>query len=177
MRLTFPAMVLLASIACAEQIHGTGTLYLYNGTDQRATVNLDGRTRVNEVLRSRTGKLVEDCIAGEYQVSIAAGEGFPALVVTEVVKDRLTIINVDAAGCFARADVAGMYNKKKAPVRLLQLYRELVISIPDEIGVLPGRRMPNRRPKNAFAFQRVAVVPCEVAEDDWTVEDFLQKQR
>jgi hypothetical protein len=177
MRLTFLAMVSLASIACAEQIHGTGILYLYNGTGQRATVNLEGRTPVSEVLRPNTGKLVEDCVAGEYQVTIAKGEDFPALLVTEVVKDRLTIINVDAAGCFARADVAGMYSKRKAPVRLLHLYRELVISIPDEIGVLPGRRMPDRRPKNAFAFQRVAVVPCEVAEDDWTVEDFLQRHR
>jgi hypothetical protein len=178
MRISCLTLVLLGCVACDKQVHGTGTIYLYNATNSRVTVGFEGRSTFEELLRTNMGKLVDECIAGEYQVSIAKGDEFPAMVATKILKDRLTIINVDGAGCFARADVSGMYSDNKAPVRLLQAYKgEIIISIPDEIAIPPGQGMPEKRPKNTFAFQRVTAVPCEVAEDDWMIEDYLQKHR
>jgi hypothetical protein len=170
--------VLLACGACQAQIHGTGSLYIWNGTGERIEVGIEGRTPTEVSLRSQTGELFEDLIAGPYQLSVIQGEALGSIVGTELVRDRLTIFNAGSAACFARADVAGMYTKRKATVRLLEVYeKQLIVSIRDEIGVPPGRPLPATRKKSPFGFQRVAVIPCEITGDDWVVEDFLQKLR
>lgn len=176
-----PALVLLllgVLCGCQEQMYGSGVVFLFNGTERRVTIVMDGRSPNSIELRPGGEKFLEAVIADDYQVSISMGEGIPWMGATPVVKERLTIVNVDGAGCFARADVAGMYNKKKAPVRVLEVYKgQAVTPIADEIAILPGFGLPEKRPKNAFAFQRVAVVPCDVAGDDWNVEDYLEKRR
>jgi hypothetical protein len=168
----------LLCASCEAQIHGKGIVYLHNGTGAAVKITMQGRTPLEQHLRANTGKLYEEIIAGPYQIAVSKGDAFPEMLGTQIEKNRLTIINIDGAACFARADMAGMYNRKKAPVRVLGVYKKQhVISIPDQIAVLPGQSMPKRRAKNTFAFQRVTVVPCDLAQNDWAVEDYLQTRR
>jgi hypothetical protein len=164
--------------SCDAQIYGQGIVYLYNGTGAAVKITMQGRSPLELRLPANSGKLYEEIIAGPYQIAFSKGDAFPEMLGTQIDKNRLTIINIDGAACFARADMAGMYNRKKAPVRLLEVYKKQhVISIPDQIAVLPGQSMPDKRAKNTFAFQRVAAVPCDVARNDWAVEDYLQTRR
>ena len=163
--------------ACSESLYGTGVLYLYNGTDQPATVTVEGRTSAKASLRPQSGELLPNVIAGPYQLALAKGGAMGGIIGTEVVKERLTIVNVDAAACFARVDIAGLYSRKAAPAVLKQIYQgDTVFSIPEEIGVLPGERPPDTRPKTAYGLFRVGVIPCSLAKgNDFLIEDYFQK--
>jgi hypothetical protein len=178
MRVSAAMTAFLVCGACEAQLHGTGSLYVWNSTADRVEVGVEGRTAADVALSSQTGKLLEELVAGPYQLSVVHGGALGGIVGTELVRDRLTVFNVGSTACFARADVAGMYTKRKAPVRLLEVYdKQTVISIRAEIGVPPGQRLPATRKKSPFGFQRVAAVPCEIIGDDWAVEDFIQKLR
>lgn len=178
MRARVLTVALVLCGACEAQIHGTGSLYVWNGTDERIDVGIEGRTPNEISLPRQTGRLLAEMIAGPYQISVVQGGVLGGMVGTELVRDRLTVFNAGANACFARADVAGMYTKNKTPVRLLEVYdKQLLISIRDEIGVMPGQPLPKKRKKSPFGFQRVAVVPCQDIRDDYEVQEFIRKLR
>jgi hypothetical protein len=169
---------LTALLGCRGAVNGFGAVCVYNGTDQAAEVKLTGSTPVTLSVRPNSGEIVRDCVAGTYQIAISKKGGFPQIVATEIVRDRLTLVNVDGAACFARANIVGLYGRGGAPVRLSQLYRgEIVSSIPEEIGVLPGEHTPPTRPASAEVFFRVDAVPCELTDEAWKVEEYLKKHR
>ncbi len=177
MRIVGLTLVLLAA-GCDSALYGTGVVYVFNGTEKSAEINLDGRTPRDLSLRAGGGQLLVDLVAGPYQVTIKQEGTFPQIVATEFVRERLTLINVGSAACFARADIVGMYSQHKAPVRLAQIYKDgLIFSIPEEISVLPGERVPDNRPRSAEVFFRVDVIPCELAAEQFKVEDHLHRRR
>jgi len=171
------SLVLLSATGCAKELYGTGVVYLWNGTDDKAEVTFEGRSPSKVSLRPQSGELVNDVIAGPYQIALMKGGAMGGIVGTEVVKERLTIVNVDGASCFARADISGLYSRKAAPAVLKQVYQgDTVFSIPEEIGVMPGERPPEQRSKSVFGFFRVAVIPCALIKgNEFLIEDYLQK--
>ncbi|MBI5511472.1 MAG: hypothetical protein HY903_22155 [Deltaproteobacteria bacterium] len=175
MRTTLALVLFATAGGCSAQLYGTGTLYVWNGTDQAVEVHVEGRTTTDVAVRPQSGTAVREIVAGPYQLLVKRGAAVAGVVGTEVTAERLTVFNVDAAGCFARVDIAGMYSRGKPPVELKQVYpKDAVLSIPEEIGVLPGERPPTTRPRSGFGFFRVIVVPCDIVNDDWKVEDFAK---
>ena len=178
MRTVIISWLLFMVVACDSALYGTGMVYAYNGTNKSAEISLDGRTPTALSLRSGGGQLVVNLVAGPYQVTIKQPGTFPQILATEFVRDRLTLVNVDGAACFARADILGMYSQQKAPVKLSQIYRnELISSIREEISVLPGEHVPDARPRSAEVYLRADVIPCDLAGDDFKVEDYLNRHR
>lgn len=178
MRVGVVTVFLALCIGCPAQIHGVGSLFLWNGSGETIDVEIDGPTPSKVHLRRNVGKLLDEQVAGNYQIAVSKGSGFPEMLGTEIKKNRLTIFNIGGTACFARADISGMYNKKKSPVKLIEIYKsQMIISVIDEIAALPGQPLPQTRKKTPFGTQRVAVVPCELTSDDWLVEDFIQKLR
>ncbi len=173
------ALVVVAvgwGLACQRQIHGTASVYLYNGTAAAARVQLNGTTHYLVELMAGTGELIDHAVAGDYEVVVEQGSKRESAVL-KLARDRLAMVNVGAAGCFARADVAGMYSKGQLPVRLQQVFRgQGVITVPETIAVRPGESLPEKRPKSSFGFLRVMVVPCEL-KDDWQIQDFMMTHR
>ncbi len=178
MRVGVLTAFLALCIGCPAQIHGVGSLYLWNGTGETVDVELDGPTSSTVHLRRNVGKLLGEMVAGHYQIAVSKGSGFPEMLGTELKKNRLTIFDIGGKSCFARADISGMYSKNKTPVKLLEIYKnQMVISIVAEIAVPPGQPLPKSRKKTPYGTQRVAVVPCDIADDNRQVEDFIQKMR
>ncbi len=177
-RWLFGLLLLGLGTGCEKELYGTSTLYIYNGTEMAAEVSLSGRSTAKVTLRAGSGELVRDLIAGPYQIAIIKGGAMGGMLGTELVRDRLTLVNVDGSACFARADIAGMYNPSKAAVHLKQVYQgETLFSIPEEIGVLPGEAPPASRPKSAYSFFRVSVVPCDLVGNDYKLQDYIHKQK
>jgi hypothetical protein len=88
------------------------------------------------------------------------------------------VVNVGAEACFARSDISGMYTTGKEPVRLLQTYDKLDLLVFDvSIPVLPGEPPPAKRPKSAYAFQRLSEVPCNLMRDEAAMADWVRKTR
>jgi hypothetical protein len=155
-------VVLFACLGCDGMLYGVGSLYVYNGTDHAAEVQIEGRTPRTVRLRPNKGEMLDEAIAGTYTVS--AGDKTAEVAVT---KERLTLFNLDSAACFARLDVIGMYQSGKEPVRVLETYEgEQVMAIADLINVPPGSNLPSAAPKTSFPYQRLVVVPCHLLEDD-----------
>jgi len=168
--------LLWAGVGCSANIHGTGQLYVYNGTQSGVTVDVKGQEDHSLSLDPRAGEMVEKAVAGSYQAIVKKGETAETTSV-EVVRDRLTIINVAGAACFSRTDVAGMYRKDRRPIVRLQVYTGAsVFQIPEQIDVLPDQSMPKHRSKGPYAFQRLSVVPCSIAKDDDKVEEYVHRQ-
>jgi hypothetical protein len=176
-RALFALLVCAGITGCAKELYGTGVVYVWNGTDDKAEVTIEGRTTSKVSLRPQSGELVKDVIGGPYQIAIMKGGTMSGIVGTELVKERLTIVNVAGAACFARADISGLYSRKTPPAQLKQVYQgDTVFSIPEEIGVLPGERPPEARSKSAYGFFRIAVIPCALTKgSEFLVEDYLQK--
>ena len=172
------ALAMIVGVSCKGLVEGKGTVYVYNGTDAAATVKLEGSSPMQVELRPQSGQLLTGCVAGSYQISVARKGGFPEIMAAAIVRDRLTIINVGAAACFARADIVGMYGRSKPPVRVTEVYRgKAIISIPEEISVLPGEPVPQNRPRNTEIFFRVDVFPCAMADLNWKIEEYLHKHK
>ena len=167
--------ILGGTIGCEAAMHGQGTVYIWNGTTEKASIRFEGRTPVATVLRAEIGKLYDqEIVAGKYQVTVDDGEPFEM----EVLKNEFTIINVRSRGCFARSDVSGLYGSKKTAVKVLEVYAEKShFQIRDRIGVMPGKRLPATKPKSPFGFQRVAVIPCEIVDDKNEVASYVRRLR
>jgi len=168
--LLFVACVLTFG-GCQRQWYGAGTIYVWNGSDAALKFQIAGRAfdpALSTRLRSERGELLENVIAGSYRVVFESEEGSDSIQQFDVVKDRLTIVNAGAQGCFGRFDVAGMFRKKSSkPVRLLETYvGQESIQIVDDISILPGRRIPNevRRVNQETVLQRLLLIPCDLVD-------------
>ncbi|MEL6338416.1 MAG: hypothetical protein AAFP04_07580 [Myxococcota bacterium] len=168
---------LLAS-GCQQSIYGSSGLYVYNGTDKRTTVEISGGASPTEfLLRPGTGKLFDAQLAGERIITLKSDGGSDELKLM-LEKDTFNILNVDGAGCFARADVSGMYMDGRAPVKVSETYTgENLITMRSEVHVPPGERLPKAKPKSPFGFNRLAVVPCENLEDAYALADYIKELR
>lgn len=173
-RLAFVLAVLGAS-GC-KVVFGSGDILLWNSTDQPVDVTVDGRTSGTFTLPPHRGEHLEGSVAGAYKVT----EKLPTPKTTEfALKDGGTVVvNVGSAACFARSDISGMYTTGREPVRLLQLYDKLDLLVFDvSIPILPGEPPPARRPKSAYAFQRLSEVPCNLMRDEAAMADWVRKTR
>ena len=170
--------LVLECVGCEADIHGTGSLYVYNGTQDAVTVEIKGPTERSVSLEPRLGQMIDKAVAGTYQATIKKRSGGTTDTVSaQVVRERLTVINVGAAACFARTDVAGMYRKDRRPVVRLQVYSGVsVFQIPEAIDVPPGEMLPKHRSKGPYAFQRLSVVPCSIIKEDMNVEDYVHRE-
>lgn len=174
------------SSGCESAIYGEGSLYLWNGTDDRVEFSVKGRSTGEAALRFEQGQLFEEMIAGEYVIT-PIKEGVPLMPIkATITKNRLTVINFQGAGCFARADVSGMYVRGKKPVRVLETFegRE-VMELQNEIAVMPGRRLPSSAPRITpeHVYQRLVVIPCRLlkpsqgAEPESALAEFVRGLR
>lgn len=168
-------LVVTSLMGCQRAWYGSGGIYIWNGTMRSIGVVVDGRTAADVELFAHMGKHLDDVIAGPYHFEIGTADGSVSESVTaKVFKDRLTLVNVRREGCFVRADVSGMYRPDRRRVRVLEVYdRPSVIEFRDNIEVLPGQMLPVSKPRSPFAFQRLAVVDCDLIQDDLKVEKFV----
>ncbi|MEL6544997.1 MAG: hypothetical protein AAFQ82_10250, partial [Myxococcota bacterium] len=110
--------LMLGATGCEESIYGTADVYVYNGTDVRRTITIDGGRESHEfLLRSGTGKFFDNEVAGDRTFTIRSDSG-SLTVLAPLEKETFNVLNVDGAGCFARADVSGMYIDGRRPVKL-----------------------------------------------------------
>jgi len=168
-------LALLGGSGC-KIVFGSGDLLLYNGTDQSAEVTVDGRTSGTFTIPAHRGERLEGAVAGAYKVV----EKAPTQRQDQFeLKDGGTVVvNIGSEACFARSDISGMYTTGKEPVRLLQTYDKLdVLAFDVAIPVLPGEPPPARRPKSAYAFQRLSEVPCNLMRDEAAMADWVRKTR
>lgn len=172
-------LVAVLAMGCQDKSDGLSTLYIYNGTKQRRSVKVVGdEMRAEFLLRQGTGKLFEEQEPGERTVAFRSGDGSARSTKLELERDAFTIVNIDAAACFARADVSGMYVPGKTPVKVNEIYdREPLISMESAVHVFPGERLPEAKPQSPFGFNRVAVVPCESVEDRYALADHIKELR
>lgn len=176
-RLTVGLGVVLI-MACQAEWYGTGNVYVWNGTPLAMSVSIEGRTPGKLRVSADSGKAVRDAIAGPYRVTLERHGAKAEHVEAELHKGRLLVINVGGAGCLARSNVIGMYRKGSQPVRLLELYTgEQIVPVADLVSLLPGDKLPTRKPKGALTFQRLSVVPCGITDDQRKVEAFVKRQR
>ncbi|MEO1175269.1 MAG: hypothetical protein AAFX94_24925 [Myxococcota bacterium] len=171
-------LVLLAG-GCEQSVYGSASLYVYNGTEERATVTMSGGEEAEEfLLRPDSGRLFDAEIAGDRTFDIEFGDGERQAVIATLERETFNVLNIKGAGCFARADVSGMYVDGRNPVKVNETYEgENVISMRSEVHVPPGARLPRKKPKSPFGFNRLAVVPCEDLEDKYAVADFIKELR
>jgi hypothetical protein len=162
---------------CREQWYGAGTVYVYNGTDAPVRVEMEGAKSLDLPLAAQTGQLLRDVVAGPYDVRFVREGAQANTIPTEIHKDELTILNVDGAGCFARADVAGLYSQSRNVVVHARFKGEQVFRVDTPIDVLPSEPLPRSRPKSAFGFQRVVVAPCSIIEDDRELIEHVQQHK
>lgn len=170
-------------VGCESALYGEGALFIWNGTEETVEFNIKGRTPGQTRLKFERGELFDGIIAGGYTVT-AIKDGVPLSPVSlEVAKDRMTVFNFDSVGCFARADVSGMYRRGKAPVRTLEIYRdEQVMPLQNAIAVKPGQRLPGEAPRltRESVLQRLVVIPCSLAEEEEAnekVAEFVRRLR
>ena len=173
----------ISLVGCESALYGEGVLFLWNGTEETVEFTIKGRTAGQASLKFERGELLESLVAGEYSVT-AIKKGLPLPPVpVEIVKDRMTVFNLDGIGCFARTDVSGMYKRGKPPVRTLEIYRgEQVMPFKNEIAVKPGQRLPGEAPRltRESVFQRLVVIPCSLTEEeeaDEKVAEFVRRLR
>lgn len=172
------ALLALALAGCSEQLYGKASFYVWNGGDVTARVDLDGRLPLSVELRAGAGQLLEDAIAGAYDVTITSEGAAPKKLSAELRKGGLTIVNLDKRGCFVRADVSGLYGGQTKRVSVADLFADNEIFIIDvAIDVPPGRQLPSSRSRGSGGFQRVAVVPCELIADRVQLEEYVRKLR
>jgi len=181
----FLITLVVLACGCDSVIYGAGTVYVWNGTEQLVELQSQGRTPFSTKLRPKTGQLFNDVVAGDYTVSARRGPDKAKQLPVTVHKELLTIINADGVGCFARANVFGMYSKGVDPVKLSELYSEQpVIQMQGMVDVLPGERLPAaapRKPYSANTFLRIVVVPCDLMANEGRAEekvtDFIKRLR
>ncbi|MEZ4271657.1 MAG: hypothetical protein R3C68_09565 [Myxococcota bacterium] len=166
---TFLLLSALVSVMGCEKIfHGTGQLYIWNGSQTVVKVEASGSTPVVTVLQPESGHLFRDVTSGEYSMRVLSGSKSTSLA-GKINKDALTVLNVDKLGCFARANIIGMYQKGKEPVEVTEVYRgQLLIRQQGVIDVLPGEPMPVEAPRKPYAYLRFVVIPCDLVSDDST---------
>ncbi len=172
-----PFLILLLS-GCEESFYGTADLYVYNGTKVRRLVRMEGGEQpVEFLLRSGTGKLLRRELAGDRSFTLESEEGTVTVLAT-LEKETFNVLNIGGAGCFARADVSGMYLDGRRPVKLSETFTgENMISMRSVVHVAPGERLPSAKPKSALTFNRLAVVPCDDLEDDHALAEYIKELR
>ena len=87
---------IVGCVACEADIHGTGSIYVYNGTDSAATVEIKGGKNRSVTVEPRVGEMVDKLVAGPYSATIKR-DSTTDTVNTEVVRERFTVINVGGA--------------------------------------------------------------------------------
>lgn len=175
-----PALLLfLAAGGCEHSVYGSAGLYVYNGTETRATVTMKGRDEPIEfLLRPASGRLFESEVAGDRSFDIEFFDGERQAVLATLERETFNVLNINGAGCFARADVSGMYVDGRNPVKVNETYQgENIISMKSHVHVPPGVRLPRKKPKSPYGFNRLAVVPCEDLEDRYAIANFIKELR
>lgn len=165
----------LCLLACQAQWYGTGQLHIHNGTPKPATILVQGNQSTHVQLTKGHGRCFKKYVAGKYNVTISQPGVTKQFFEAELKRGEWLIVNVDRRGCFARVDIAGLYDKNKAPVRVLQTYTaSQVFSLPDTIDVVPGEKPPGKRAKSPYPFQRLLAVPCTLLDDARALDQYLR---
>lgn len=169
---------LFLAAGCQESIYGTADLYVYNGTKERRHVRMEGGPEpVEFMLRSGTGKLLRGELAGDRSFTLESDEGTVTILAT-LEKQTFNVLNIGGAGCFARADVSGMYLDGRRPVKVSETFTgENMITMRSVVHVAPGERLPSAKPKSAYVFNRLAVVPCDNLEDKHAISEYIKELR
>jgi hypothetical protein len=171
------AVLAAGSVGCGKVIYGGGDLFIWNGSNDRFEVDVNGRSSARFSLAAHTGQRVEDAVAGSYTVTQSKDD--KQRVYDGVLKDGGTLlVNLEGAACFVRTDISGMYQAGKERVRLLQSYDQndvLVLDLP--IPVMPGEAVPATRPKSTNAFQRLSDVPCNLLRDQAGMAEYVRRSR
>ncbi len=157
---------------CSGLVYGSGKVYVWNAGESALTVTLEGRSTKEVHLQPHSGALVESVTAGDYIARAGSVQK-----TFSVASKKLTLLSLGAQACLARADISGMY-KGGDRVRLLEVYNaDAPVVLDDIIQVYPNERPPERKPRSAFAFQRLYVVPCDLLQDRGELLTYLRKQR
>ena len=164
------ALLVLCATGCERLLYGAGQVYLWNGTGAVVQVEMSGKKQGTATLRPETGQLFEKVTAGPYTFALSRGGEKGDTLSVEVQDDLLSIVNIDGVGCFARANVIGMYQKGIEPIQVGEVYRgQKTIQQEGPIDIFPGQRLPQqapRKPYSSLSFLRLVVVPCELLKGD-----------
>ena len=167
----------LGATACSKVIFGSGDLFIWNGTDGRVDIVVDGRTSATLDIPAHRGERVEDATAGPYRIFERTAGG-QRVYTLDLKNDGSSLVNIGAASCFARSDISGMYESGKERVRLLQSYdKSEVLAFDLLIPVMPGEPLPVARPKVTVAFQRLSDVPCELLRNEAGMAEYVRRSK
>ncbi len=164
----FLLSLVVPCVGCSSAIFGDGSLYVWNGSEGSVEFLVHGRSTAEVTLEFERGKLLDEVVAGDYTISAIQNGKALQPVAIKIVKERMTVYNFAQSGCFARADVSGMYKRGKERVRVLEVYQGMeVIELQDPIPVKPGERLPSEAPRlsREMVYQRFVVVPCNLIEN------------
>ena len=157
-------------VGCGKLLFGSGTVFVWNGTDRRQEVVVDGRSSDSFTIPSHSGERI-DAVAGKYRV--VQGQ---RVYEFDLKGDTTVVVNLGSEACFARADISGMYQPGKERVRLVQTYdRGDVLTFDPEVPVLPGEPPPATRPRSSYGLQRLSDVPCNLLRDEAAMSDWVRR--
>ncbi len=166
----------LALAGCSVFV-GEGKLFVWNGTERPVIAVVDGRTEAELPLRPNSGALLE-ATAGDYTITLQRDDGSERRQALTLAADQLAVLSVDAASCFARADISGMYQEGKPRVLLTQAYPPAELQVIDSgISVFPGEAPPAEKPRHLTAFLRLYAVPCALISDESALREHLRTLR
>lgn len=168
-----------AAVACTKPPTEQARVYVYNGTGERVTVSVTGGgTPVEVLLRPGMGRLLGERPEKRHTFNIRYDSGKLDKHVLDLKKKTFSVVNVGGAGCFARADVSGMYVDGRELVEVNEIYvRESLFSMKTVVHVAPDERLPSEKPKSPFGFHRLAVVNCDDTGDRYAVSHYIKELR
>ncbi len=161
-------------VGCGKLLFGSGTVFVWNGTDERQTVEVEGRSSESLTLSSHSGERI-DAVAGKYRVVQGKG-GSQRAYEFDLKGDTTVVVSLNSAACFARSDISGMYQSGKERVRLVQTYDKVdVLTLDPEVPVLPGEPPPVSRPRSSYGLMRLSDVPCNLLRDEAGMAEWVRR--
>ncbi|MBN1960416.1 MAG: hypothetical protein JW841_05680 [Deltaproteobacteria bacterium] len=173
----FAVFFLIATTSCSKIIFGSGELFIWNGSDRRTEVTIDGRSSATLSLVGHSGARIKDAVAGTYRI-VERRDGKEITYNFELKDGTSVIVNLGGHSCFVRTDISGMYQSGRERVRLLETYdKSDVVSLDLLLPVMPGEPLPATRPKSTYAFQRLSDVPCNMLNNEAKMIEYIRRQR
>ncbi len=177
MRTLWFTFVVFVLSGCGRFVYGGGEIFVWNGTGARYEITLEGRTNATLTLGPKSGARLAG-VAGKSTLVAQKSQGGARKYELMLERDRALLVNLDADACFARADIAGMYQPGKERLKVIKVYGQAeVIALDAAAAVWPGEAPPATRPKSVGTFQRIYEVPCELLAKDNELKDFLRAVR